>query len=102
MGKPKIPPVWINLVGAILQIFGTVFLSRISSTGELDSSQYAFQFLAGLGCGFVNAALILLVPYAMEKKDLGKYNSHRCRNVQLTRKQLSEHLQYPNSVCSVA
>jgi hypothetical protein len=32
--------------------------------------QYGYQILTGTGVGFFNAALILLVPYVVEKRDL--------------------------------
>ncbi|ORX97750.1 MFS multidrug transporter-like protein [Clohesyomyces aquaticus] len=70
MGKLRIPPCWVVLGGAILQITGLVLLSEMSDWRTINSSQYGFQILAGTGVGFVNAALTLLVPYAMEKRDL--------------------------------
>ncbi|KAH3986698.1 hypothetical protein HBH51_015450 [Parastagonospora nodorum] len=70
MGKPRIPPCGVVLAGAVLEIIGVVLLSRISTSPQIDSTQYGFQVLAGLGTGMVNAALIILVPYIMETKDL--------------------------------
>lgn len=72
MGKPRIPPCGVVLAGAVLEIIGVVLLSRISTSPQIDTSQYGFQVLAGLGTGMVNAALIILVPYIMETKDLCK------------------------------
>jgi hypothetical protein len=34
-----------------------------------------FQILVGAGCGFFNGTLTLLVPFALEKRDLGTLNS---------------------------
>lgn len=73
MGRPKIPPCWIVLFGSILQLFGTIFLSRIGTSYQVEATQYGCQILIGTGVGFVNAGLILLVPYAMQKRDLGTY-----------------------------
>jgi hypothetical protein len=72
MGKPKVPPCWILLAGIIMQALGVVFLSRTSTASHIDTAEYGFQILTGTGAGFMNAALILLVPYAMEKRDLCK------------------------------
>jgi len=72
MGKPKIPACWVISIGVILQIVGIVLLSRISTATHIDQSQYGFQILVGTGIGFQNAALTLLVPYVMDKRDLGK------------------------------
>ncbi|KAH7130092.1 major facilitator superfamily domain-containing protein [Dendryphion nanum] len=70
MGKPKIPPVWIILGAIVMQIFGVIFLSRLPVSAKIDNSQYGLLFLTGTGIGLVNGALVLLVPYAMEKRDL--------------------------------
>jgi dipeptide/tripeptide permease len=72
MGKLKIPLCWVIFFGAILQVVGLVLLTRINDTPKIDTAQYAYQILTGLGVGFINAALTLLVPYVMDKKDLGK------------------------------
>jgi len=72
MGKPRVPPCGVVLAGAVLEIIGVVLLSRISTSNQIDTTQYGFQVLAGLGTGMVNASLIILVPYIMETKDLCK------------------------------
>jgi hypothetical protein len=72
MGKPRVPPCAVVLAGAVLEIIGVVLLSRISTSPQIDSAQYGFQVLAGLGTGMINSGLIILVPYIMEKRDLGK------------------------------
>lgn len=72
MGKLKVPPCWILLGGAVLEIVGVVLLSQISTSPEIDGAQYGFQVLAGIGTGMVNAAILLVVPYIVEKKDLGE------------------------------
>jgi MFS family permease len=76
MSKPKVPPAVIILLGAVSQLIGAVFLSRIPTHSELYEAQYGFQFLLGIGVGFVAAGLILLVPYAMERRDLGESELH--------------------------
>jgi hypothetical protein len=72
MGRSSIPPIWLVLAGAMLEIIGVGLLSRITTTQAIDHAQYGYQALAGFGTGMINAALILLVPYIMEKRDLGK------------------------------
>ena len=73
MGRLKIPPCWIVLFGSILQVAGTVLLAQLDDYHEIRPSQYGFQIIAGTGVGFVNAALTLLVPYVMDKRDLGTW-----------------------------
>ncbi|KAF2441993.1 MFS general substrate transporter [Karstenula rhodostoma CBS 690.94] len=70
MGKLKIPPCWVILFGAILQVIGLVLLTRINDSSKIDKTQYGYQVITGLGVGFINAALTLLVPYVMHRKDL--------------------------------
>ncbi|KAI4642949.1 hypothetical protein J4E93_007018 [Alternaria ventricosa] len=70
MGKPRIPPCWIILGGSLMEILGIALLSQIDTSSHIDASQYAFQIIAGTGTGLVNSGLILLVPYAMDKRDL--------------------------------
>jgi hypothetical protein len=78
MDKPKVPPSHIFLAGAILQTVGvTLWATIVPSDIKIVTSQYAFQVITGLGVGFVNSALILFVPYAMEKQDLGTSSQAR-------------------------
>ena len=70
--KKRVPPIYILFIGGILEIIGTVGLSKTSVSSEISASQYGFQILTGSGVGCFNAALILLVPFVVESKDLGK------------------------------
>ena len=72
MGRGRIPPQHILVAGGILEIVGTVCLSKSSTALQISHAYYGYQILAGTGVGFCNAALILLVPYVLEKRDLGK------------------------------
>ena len=72
MGKPRIPPCWIILAGSLMEVLGITLLAWIDTSSHIDASQYAYQIIAGTGTGLVNSGLIMLVPYAMEKRDLGK------------------------------
>ena len=51
MDRLKIPPCWVILFGAILQVIGLVLLTRIDDTSKIDRAQYAYQVLTGLGVG---------------------------------------------------
>lgn len=98
MGK-KVPPMWLVLAGVILEIIGVVLLSRIGVDQAIDKGQYGFQFLAGFGTGMINAGLIILVPYIMEKRDLGKHMPRSGSNKMLTlsSRRVSRQLTVPNS-----
>ncbi|KAF4629250.1 hypothetical protein G7Y89_g8898 [Cudoniella acicularis] len=69
IGKTKIPPIYHILFGSVLQVVGTIGLSRASLTSEIEASQYAWQVVAGLGVGFCNVSLVLLVKSAAQKID---------------------------------
>lgn len=75
MGKPRVPPCWVILAGAILQTIGVVLLSRIPFSFRIQAAQYGYQILAGTGTGLVNGGLTLLVPYTMDKRDLATGSS---------------------------
>ena len=67
----RVPPLYLGIFGALLQIIGLVFMSR----GKLDDPQwpalYGFEVLAGLGFGCCIAMATLLCPFIVEKNDLG-------------------------------
>jgi hypothetical protein len=75
MGKWKVPPVIICVAGAIFQILGLSFLSRTSSARHISPSQYGLQIITAIGNGFVNTAVVLLIPYAMQNRDLGEWQT---------------------------
>lgn len=73
--KKMVAPIYILAAGGILEIIGTVCLSMTSTSPEISASQYGFQILIGSGVGFINSALLLLVPFVMKRQDLGKWIS---------------------------
>jgi hypothetical protein len=96
--KKGVPPMWLVLVGAIMEIIGIVLLSRIGTTEAIDNGQYGYQFLAGLGTGIINSSLVILVPYIMEKRDLGKNMPFKSADTVLTllSRWFGGHLAIPN------
>jgi hypothetical protein len=72
IGKTNIPPIYHILLGSTLEVVGTVGLSRTPLTFAIAPSQYAWQVVTGLGVGFCNAPLILLVNSATNKRDQGQ------------------------------
>ncbi|KAL9115407.1 MAG: hypothetical protein Q9227_000728 [Pyrenula ochraceoflavens] len=70
MGKPKVPPIYLLVLGSLLEIAGVVGLSKTSTSLQISSSQYGFQIMGGAGIGICSVALAMLVPYVTEKKDL--------------------------------
>jgi Na+/melibiose symporter-like transporter len=72
VGKTGVPPIYILFVGGVLQIVGTIGLSKTPTSFEIWGAQYVFQIIAGLGNGCINPILLLAVP-VVEKRDLGKH-----------------------------
>lgn len=71
--KKGVPPFYVQVAGAVLQLVGIVLLAV--DTPEIASSsgkQYGYQILTGAGIGCSNVALLIIVPYINERRDLGK------------------------------
>lgn len=68
----RIPPIYIIIVGSILQVLGIIFTSRISTTDLNWNGLYGLEVLIGIGFGFCLGGATLLIPFVFEKEDLGK------------------------------
>lgn len=68
----RLQPCIVIGLGAAFQIAGTALLSQSSSEFDIHPSQYGYQILIGIGLGFVMPALIYVLPFTQEKRDLGK------------------------------
>ncbi|PVH93387.1 MFS general substrate transporter [Periconia macrospinosa] len=71
MDRLKIPPTYMCVTGSTLQVIGLVFLSRVSGSMAIPASQYGLQIIVGYGNGLIQTAVILLIPYIFENRDLG-------------------------------
>ena len=68
----RIPPIYIIIVGSILQVLGIIFTSRISTTDLNWNGLYGLEVLIGIGFGFCLGGATLLIPFVFDKEDLGK------------------------------
>ena len=82
MGKNKMPAVSLLALGAVFQTTGIALLSTVSASKHVHPAQYGYQILAGFGNGISVAITTLLVPPAVEKRDLGTLpiGSHQTPN----------------------
>lgn len=71
-GKAKIPAIYIVLFGAVLQVIGFALLGTLHETGGIEPATYGYMVLGGMGCGISYSTMILIVPFAAEKRDGGK------------------------------
>lgn len=68
----RIPPIYIIIVGSILQVLGIISTSRISTTDVDWNGLYGIEVLIGIGFGFCLGGVTLLIPFVFERGDLGK------------------------------
>ncbi len=72
-GKFKIPPVYLLILGSVLQVLGFALIGTLPSTLDIPSRIYGYQVLAGWGCGINFSLLFILLPFVNEKQDNGRY-----------------------------
>ena len=69
----KVPPVYLIITGAALQLLGVGLASSIPEAGlETPTAMYGYEVLMGFGFGFGLTTLLILAPLIVEKPDLGK------------------------------
>ncbi|KAI1169315.1 putative multidrug resistance protein fnx1 [Nemania serpens] len=68
-GKAKVPPVYLMILGSLLQVLGFALIGTLPSTLDIPSRIYVFQVLAGWGCGINFTLLLILIPFVTEKRD---------------------------------
>mgnify|MGYP005988722501 CR=1 FL=1 len=70
-GKWRIPFLYFLILGGSLQLIGAGLLTSLPSNGHLLPAQYGYEAIAGAGLGVTFGILMLGIPFAVEKKDLG-------------------------------
>ncbi|KAH7303218.1 major facilitator superfamily domain-containing protein, partial [Stachybotrys elegans] len=68
-GKPKVPPIYCGLFGAMMQVVGYALLSTSAGAGQIPPQVYVYQVIAGLGTGAVYQTVVILVPIAAGPQD---------------------------------
>jgi len=72
MNRLKLRPYMVAGGAVLLQIIGTVFLSRANTEVHIQSSQYGLQVLIGTGVGLIISAVVTMIPFVMEEQDIRK------------------------------
>lgn len=67
----RIPVLYVALFFSATTAIGTGLLTTLPTDDSLPKAVYAYEALAGLGGGATFALVILLVPYVVERRDLG-------------------------------
>jgi drug/metabolite transporter (DMT)-like permease len=74
----KVPPLYILVFSAIIQLIGVTFMSLISTAEQsIRPAEYGLEILMGFGFGFNFNILLLMASTVVDKKDIGNYLSQR-------------------------
>lgn len=68
----RMPPLYLSLIGQLMQIIGLVFLCRGPSDDPDWVALYGIEVITGLGMGFMTVGL--LTPSIIGKRDIGKFS----------------------------
>ncbi|KAI2468606.1 putative multidrug resistance protein fnx1 [Annulohypoxylon bovei var. microspora] len=68
-GKLKVPPIYIILVGSSIQVIGFALLGTLPVSLQIPPQIYAYEVIAGLGCGLVFPLLFIMIPFVAQKRD---------------------------------
>ena len=72
-GRAKIPPIYLMLGGSAIQVVGFALLSTAPETTHISSAQYGYEAIAGFAVGISLCCVILMTPFAVEKRDKCSY-----------------------------
>lgn len=68
----KVPPVYLIIVGAVLQVIGVGLTISLPTTGgPFPKQQYTFEVIMGLGFGLILATVLTLAQLVCNEKDIG-------------------------------
>ena len=71
--KLHIPPLYILLVGAFIQIIGVALMTTLSTTpGAIPAAEYGYQVIMGVGFGANLSTSVMMAPLVFHKKDMGR------------------------------
>ena len=82
-GKAKIPPIYLMLGGSAIQILGFALLSTAPETTHICNAQYGYEAIAGFAVGVNLCCLIVMAPFAVEKRDKGSYFLAKSQPIQV-------------------
>jgi len=69
--KRRVPPIYLAIAGELMQIIGLVFLARGDPADPDWRGLYGLEVVVGIGFGLCLGAVSLMVPFVVEKRDLG-------------------------------
>lgn len=70
--KAKVPPLYILLGSAVVQIIGLAVMSTLSThANTFQPAQYGYEVIIGVGFGLNMGTVVLLAPLVLSKQDMG-------------------------------
>lgn len=70
----KVPPIYLILIGAVLQVIGVGLTISLPTTGgPFPKQQYGFEVIMGLGFGLILATVLTLAQLVCDEKDIGTF-----------------------------
>lgn len=68
----RVPPVYLATLGEVMQVVGLIFLGRGEPADPDWHGLYGLEVVIGLGFGMCLGAVTIMVPFMVEKRDLGE------------------------------
>ncbi|KAG8157943.1 hypothetical protein KVR01_012215 [Diaporthe batatas] len=65
----KIPPLYLVIFAAVLQVIGFSLLSTIPESTHIIAAQYGYQIIAGFGCGINISLFLVMTPFRVQERD---------------------------------
>ncbi|KAF1952681.1 MFS multidrug transporter-like protein [Byssothecium circinans] len=65
----QIPPIYIMVFGASIQVVGAALLTTAPTNKHVPAGYYVYEGIAGFGTGLNLACLIVMTPFAADKRD---------------------------------
>lgn len=69
--KLNVPPFYILITGASLQLLGVGLASSVGING--DKQMYGYEVIMGFSFGTVLVTLLMFVPLVVSREDMGKF-----------------------------
>lgn len=80
----KVPPLYLILIGAVLQVIGVgLTISLPTDGGPFPKQQYAFEVIMGLGFGLILATVLTLAQLVCDEKDIGMFSYFASHHIDL-------------------
>ncbi|KAK0722635.1 major facilitator superfamily transporter [Lasiosphaeria miniovina] len=71
VSKLRLPPLYVLVVGGVLQTVGVGLFSSLDQHGpDIQPAQYGYQIIMGFGFGFNLSTILMMAPMVVQLKDM--------------------------------